>query len=441
MSNYITIGEYNKLYKYIWIYIIIKLLFQYLFGTDFPEEIKVFKKYSFPKNVLIQEGFNYLGLLFLSAILHLYEKIQEKKDLKVSINNTDNNDSSKNNHKISLIFFDYEKEIKSYKSIIIIIILLVLSDQLWNTFFVLNLKGLDFRMFELLFVCIITFIMFRIEIYNHKKLAIIFILIFCVTMKSLSILFRLIDDHKKRIFKIYTWIIPLGITFFLLISLLKSYTLCKIKYLLEFEFISITELLLFYGIIGFFICSLISIIPSCIPCVDINSFENIELVCNVTLINYDQNSTAYYYENYLSYFRNIWRDNRPIFINILYIFLLTLELIFSSLTKLYSIIIIKNLSQEYLICTNSIYYFIIESIDSIACLFLDKFKFYKLFDILDELFSILGTIVYLELIEFKFCGLDYNLKKNIKERSLQDGKIKCVKSFSDENESSMLSNS
>ena len=103
------------------------------------------------------------------------------------------------------------------------------------------------------------------------------------------------------------------------------------------------------------------------------------------------------------YFKDLWKKEE-IYYNILFIFIVIFKIILSFLIKLFSILIIKNLSPEYLICSNSIFYFITESIDSIASLIIEKFKYYKLFDILDELFSILGTIFYLELIEFKFCG-------------------------------------
>ena len=91
------------------------------------------------------------------------------------------------------------------------------------------------------------------------------------------------------------------------------------------------------------------------------------------------------------------------------------------------------MSPEYLICSNSIFYCISELIDTIACLFLQKFKYYKLYDVLDELCSILGTIFYLELIEFNFCGLDFDLKRNIIKRSIKETKrIKSINSDEEE---------
>ena len=42
---------------------------------------------------------------------------------------------------------------------------------------------------------------------------------------------------------------------------------------------------------------------------------------------------------------------------------------------------------------------------------------------LAEVFNFLGTLIYLELIELNFWGLNYNLRKNILKRSSDDSKI------------------
>ena len=425
MGNLITIGEYNKLYKFMWFSIILKLVFEYCFGTDFPEDIKIFKKDSFPKSILIQEFLNYLGIFIFSIFLYIYENKQNKTEKnEESLNNASENHSSSTKSKRSdLIYENYESINLSYKHVIVVIILIIISDQLRNTFFIINLKGLDFKMFELLFVCIITLKMFKMPIYKHKKVAIGFILIFCTSMKTLSIIYRLIDNHKRRFFKIYTWIIPIGITSFILISLLRSYNFCKIKWLFDLKFISVSKLLLFYGSLGFLICFIISIIPNNIPCVDTDTFKHINYICNVTYFDSSNNSTIYYYDKYSNYIKKLWQRGRDTYINIIYLVLIFSKLILTFFIKLFCILIIKNLGPEYLICSNSIYYFINETIDSLASLFLGKFKYYKLYDILDEFFSILGTIFYLELIEFDFCKLDFNLKKNIKKRGLNDTKL------------------
>ena len=51
--------------------------------------------------------------------------------------------------------------------------------------------------------------------------------------------------------------------------------------------------------------------------------------------------------------------------------------------------------------------FTIEKID------LNKF----IVDTLSDLFSVIGYLIYIEIVELKFCNLDYNIRKNIMIRS------------------------
>ena len=37
-----------------------------------------------------------------------------------------------------------------------------------------------------------------------------------------------------------------------------------------------------------------------------------------------------------------------------------------------------------------------------------------------EVLCIIAYMIYMEIIELKFCGLDYDLKKNIRKRSIKD---------------------
>ena len=43
-----------------------------------------------------------------------------------------------------------------------------------------------------------------------------------------------------------------------------------------------------------------------------------------------------------------------------------------------------------------------------------------IFIIISQLFALIGILIYLELIELKFCNLDKNIKKNISLRANDD---------------------
>ena len=49
-----------------------------------------------------------------------------------------------------------------------------------------------------------------------------------------------------------------------------------------------------------------------------------------------------------------------------------------------------------------------------------------------QIFSFIGTLIYLELIELHFCELDHNLKKNIKERAIGDEIMELEENLPDE---------
>ena len=78
MASYISFGKYNNLYKYIWIYLIINIIYDYIFGNTFPNLMKfsIFETNNYPPNILIQQVFNYIGSFILSIFLFIYERSQ-----------------------------------------------------------------------------------------------------------------------------------------------------------------------------------------------------------------------------------------------------------------------------------------------------------------------------------------------------------------------------
>ena len=84
MGKYISFGEYNNLYKYIWYYIIICSFNDYIFADTFPKQIKfsIFEIKNYPPDIFIQQEFNYLGAFLLSILIYLYEEKQLKGETK-----------------------------------------------------------------------------------------------------------------------------------------------------------------------------------------------------------------------------------------------------------------------------------------------------------------------------------------------------------------------
>jgi hypothetical protein len=287
--------------------------------------------------------------------------------------------------------------------------------QLSKAFIIFGLKGLNYWMFEILFMALINSKLFDIPLYKHKKLGILIVIIFCTLFKILSAVYRFIDDKNPKLYKVYHSLIYIGIIIYFLIILLRAYSFCKIKWLCDTKYISPSKILLLYNLFGTLLCSIVSLIPHFYPCTknynyDENSFQNI--VCKV---KENKDSKILYYDNYSIYFKIFLKNS------LISIFIFVLKTIFCFFNKIFTIYIIKNLSPEYIICSNSIYYFITEIIDS--CYFLisshkDKykedqnlaqynnknegFKFYKFYGMIAEIFCFLGCLIYLELTYWSY---------------------------------------
>ena len=80
MGKYISLGEYNKLYKYIWSYLILRFLTTYIFSNNFIfDQFKVDSLKDFPDSYFITSQFNYLGFIVISPILIFISKFLNKK--------------------------------------------------------------------------------------------------------------------------------------------------------------------------------------------------------------------------------------------------------------------------------------------------------------------------------------------------------------------------
>ena len=88
-------------------------------------------------------------------------------------------EENKLGNEIRLIYVDYQSDINKYKTskflfyYLCIIFIWIIEDQFIESFHLI-LKDLDFWMIELFIICYLNSRIFKVEIYNHQKLAIIF---------------------------------------------------------------------------------------------------------------------------------------------------------------------------------------------------------------------------------------------------------------------------
>ena len=81
MGKFISLGEYNKLYKYIWIYLIIRFISTFIFDNGLIFEQFHTDLLDIPWHPFISLQFFYIGFIFISLILIIIKKIRQKKEI------------------------------------------------------------------------------------------------------------------------------------------------------------------------------------------------------------------------------------------------------------------------------------------------------------------------------------------------------------------------
>ena len=84
--------------------------------------------------------------------------------------------------------------------------------------------------------------------------------------------------------------------------------------------------------------------------------------------------------------------------------------------------LVRYIEPNYILVYKNFYYFIKRIIVIIVNKGDEQYITYTKFFLEEfaELVSIISNMIYMEVLELKFCGLDYELKKNIAERSESD---------------------
>ena len=92
----------------------------------------------------------------------------------------------------------------------------------------------------------------------------------------------------------------------------------------------------------------------------------------------------------------------------------------NALRLLFTFLIIKHLNPEYYLCSFEIYFFLLRLIDLIKAIINENDIKVPTFSLFAEIISLICIMIYLELIELKFCNLNRNLKKYIEIRSINE---------------------
>ena len=281
-----------------------------------------------------------------------------------------------------------------------------------------NIDVVVYWVVDLFFLAEINLIMFGVPIYAHKKCAIIFILVFSSIFKFLSTFEILFNDKYESIYKYHVTLIPIVAISYFCVSLLRFYILTKIKVLFDNEYLPVSLFFLIYNLVGAIILLIGSLIASDTKCIDIKKFNGINLFCRIAIKNGD--NVDYYFDHFSYFFEQLWKEDKSFGENFLYLILFIIKIILNGIILFYSMLQVKHLSAEYYQVYFQILYFIIIFIGVVKTIIDGGELKLPIYSVLAEFGSVVGTMVYLELIELKFFKLDENLKKNIEMRSLSE---------------------
>ena len=366
----------------------------------------------FHRHRIFDPFFGYIGVIILAFFVGRQKDKDENmekinlilsKDLTLHLN-TKNEDNVVNNGKSGLKMFGF----------FIAILILWVAEENLLLIYVDIFQDLDFWFFELIFISLIFPKHFFFKIYSHQILG----MAISITVGSILKIYNITmaftsEDKEKTIYSKNPYVFFFMIFYFLLI-IARSYVNTQLKVFMDLKFISKRALLMFHGIIGAIMCFITGMIVSFSPC---PSYMN-NYVCK---INYEG---KLYYDNISEYIGS----GKDILVRVIIIILGMNTYFF---LKYFSIEVIKNYTPIHVIFSFPIQYFIEKTFLWIFTLI---FYFDKLFpeenqkekfatDEAGDIGAIIGFLIYLEIIELNFCGLNYNIRKNIIYRGDKEYKI------------------
>ena len=263
MGKYISLGEYNKLYKYIWIYLILRFINTYIFYNDLifdqfdEKDVLILPEYPF-----IMPQIDYIGYIIISFIIKVIQKFFMNKS-----SNTNLND-------IKLIYnetnIEIEYGVKENDIFLFVnIFFLVIRDLLEEILPKFGTTMFTYWMFEMLYYELFHSRLFKTKIYRHHIFSYIFILSSTCILRSVNIIINFANDtDDAKFFENRKWLIPTSIIVYFLFRVFKTYTFANIKYYFDKRVISITNFILIYGIFGFIATLIIVLISTFVPCGD-----------------------------------------------------------------------------------------------------------------------------------------------------------------------------
>ena len=246
--------------------------------------------------------------------------------------------------------------------------------------------------FELIFLFLISKLMYNITYYKHQYLAIIIVTI-------LGFFLFIIEYEGEGLGYFF-----INLICHIIFSFLKSLVTVYIKGMMEYKYISAYRASFMFSIINIIIIFVVYLIVSFFPC----DSE----YCKT------QYNGKYYFGNLLSLF------------NMSFLFLLIIFILKSILLVLNFIII-----YDFSVCHSFLIIQLTQMIGNVSLLLLNLEETYYILIMILFFFgiNIFFILLFLEIIEVNICNISYNTKKNIQIRAKSEMEISNLALISDDN--------
>ena len=443
--KYIGLGQFSRFHIYILIVIVCQIFSDYLMGLNKINKKEILETFKFTtkikRHLLFKNLFEFFGYIIGGIIIYFITKIYFRKS-------DDKNDASMTSIQRKRELYLENKNNIDYFILFIVSFFISLNTIESSIASTLQIEN-HFWFVELLSITIFSSFVFNTKIKKHHKAAIIIITPLIITeliaistpithhqceteeeCKQKYITDNTLYEMMKKKYGIHSFTV-IGITLFCII--MKDYSWIKSKYLMDIRGINIYKILIFTGVTGIFLVLFFFIISSMNACdtvkvinvdfvhelyTDINNitYPMSKQICFVSEYNEKEQLLIFYYDNFFSFFKdyNLKEDKFELFVIGPLHFLMILTINVSN------IFLIRYLDPNYILINKNVSYFLEKLIYYL--LFIKCNEEYSTFAIfiVDEiqlLISIISNLVYIEIIELRFCNLDYDLKKNIVIRS------------------------
>ena len=316
---------------------------------------------------------------------------------------------------------------------------------------------------EILFIIYLSTKILKVKIGNHQKVTIFILTIISFSLQVVGSFLPKTDHHCENDEKcldknisdnnMYIFITKkfgnfgyVFLIFFLYIIhfMMRDYSWVRLKYLMDIKSKPMFKILLYIGIIGCSLVIICLIIVTNIPCNVIDNIkkrngsyfymktnEEIDFnreICGI--IDYDEvnNKLFFYYDNINIFFKDYANSEREI----LEILIIPTYFLINIMINFCYVMILKNIDPNAMLVNINFNFLISRLVTYIINGAKEEYLTVAAFILLElcESLAILAYMIYIELIELKFCRLDYHIKKRIEERSIEDASAL----FLDENE-------